>query len=148
MSVLMRAIMLGLATGGRSTAGLAALALTNGSSGGALGSPWTRRLAGVAAAGELVGDKLPQTPSRLQPRGLALRLAFGAVAGAVLTHREGGSRNRAALAGALGLLGAGAGSRLGASWRQTAGRRFGKDLPGALIEDACCAAAVRYASRA
>lgn len=148
MSVLTRATLLGLATGGRSTSGLAALTLTGNSSAGALGSSWARRLAGVAAAGELVGDKLPQAPSRLQPSGLAPRLAFGAVAGAVLTHREGGSRGRTALAATLGLAGAGAGSLLGASWRQAASRRFGKDLPGALIEDACCAAAVRYASRA
>ena len=148
MSVLTRATLLGLATGGRSTSALAALTLTNSSSGGVLGSPWTRRLARLAATGELVGDKLPQTPSRLQPEGLAPRLAFGAAAGAILTNREGGSRGRTALAGALGLLGAAAGSRLGASWRQVAGRQFGKDLPGALIEDACCAAAVRYASRA
>jgi uncharacterized membrane protein len=146
MSVLARAGLLGLATGSRSTAGLTALALTNPSSGGALGSRWTRRLAGTAAAGELVGDKLPQTPSRLQPEGLVPRLVVGAVAGAVLTHREGGSRVRTALAAGIGLLGAAAGSRLGASWRQLAGRRFDKDLPGALIEDACCVATARYAS--
>jgi uncharacterized membrane protein len=147
MSVLTRATLLGLATGGRSTSGLAALTLSSNSSGGVLGSPWARRLAGLAAAGELIGDKLPQAPSRLQVEGLVPRLAFGACAGAVLTHREGGSRSRSALAGALGLLGAAAGSRLGVSWRQAAGQRFGKDLPGALIEDGWCAAAVRYASR-
>jgi uncharacterized membrane protein len=148
MSDLTRAALLGLATGGRSTSGLAALTLTNHSSGGVLGSPWTRRLARVAATGELIGDKLPQAPSRLQPEGLAPRLAFGAVAGAVLSHREGGTRGRTALAAALGLLGAAAGSHLGVAWRQAASGRFGKDLPGALIEDACCAAVVRYASRA
>ncbi|MDQ1720409.1 MAG: hypothetical protein QOI26_143 [Pseudonocardiales bacterium] len=148
MPLLTRAALLGLASGGRSSFGLAALALTNSSSAGVLGSPWTRRLAGVAAAGELVGDKLPQTPSRLQPAGLAPRLASGAAAGAILAHREGGSRNRTVLAAALGLLGAAAGSWLGASWRQLAVRRFGKDLPGALIEDACWAATVHYASKA
>lgn len=147
MPVLARAALLGLATGGRSTAGLTALALTS-SSAGLLGSRWTRGLAGLATAGELVGDKLPQAPSRLQPVGLAPRLVFGTLAGAILAHREGSSRNRTALAGGLGLLGAAAGSRLGASWRQVAGQRFGADLPGALIEDACCAAAVHYASRA
>ena len=145
MSVFTRAALLGLATGGRSTSGLAALALTKPA--GVLGSRWTRRLAGTAAAGEFVGDKLPQTPSRLEPSGLAPRLILGAVTGAALTRRDGGSRNRALLAGALGVLGATAGSRLGSSWRQVAVRRFGKDLPGALIEDACCAVAARYASR-
>ncbi|MDQ1740137.1 MAG: hypothetical protein QOE53_1789 [Pseudonocardiales bacterium] len=147
MSVLTRAALLGLATGGRSTAGLTALALSHSAATGALGSRWTRRLTGTAAAGEFVGDKLPQTPSRLQPEGLAPRLVLGALTGAVLSHREGGNRNRALLAGALGLLGATAGSRMGVSWRQLASRRFGRDLPGALIEDAWCAAAARYASR-
>jgi uncharacterized membrane protein len=167
MSVLTRAALLGLASGARSTSGLAALALSNPSTAGLLGSRWTRRLAGTAAAGEFVGDKLPQAPSRLQPEGLAPRLILGAVSGAILTHREGGSRNRAVLAGALGLLGATAGSRLGVSWRRLAARRFGNDpsrstrsdsarqdrrnryadLPGALIEDAYCAIAARYASR-
>lgn len=147
MSALRRAALLGLATGARSTAGLTALTLTNDSSAGLLGSPWTRRLAGLAAAGELVGDKLPQAPSRLQPEGLAPRLAFGAVAGAILAHREGGARDQAVLAAGLGLLGAATGSWLGASWRRVASQRFGADLPGALIEDACCLAAARHASR-
>jgi uncharacterized membrane protein len=147
MPTLSRAVLLGLATGGRSTAGLSALALTNPSSTGVLGNRWTRRLAGTAAAGELVGDKLPQTPSRLQPSGLVPRLGLGAVTGAALARREGGNRGRTALAGALGLLGAAAGSRLGVSWRQQATRRFGKDLPGALIEDALWLGVARYASR-
>lgn len=147
MSVLTRALLLGLATGGRSTSGLAALSLTKNPAAGALGSRWARRLAGTAAAGEFVGDKLPQTPSRLEPSGLAPRLVLGAFTGAALTRREGGGVNRALLAGALGVLGATAGSRLGLSWRQVATRRFGNDLPGALIEDACCAVAARYASR-
>jgi uncharacterized membrane protein len=42
--------------------------------------PWTRRLLMAAAAGELVGDKLPATPSRLAPAGIAARLALGALA--------------------------------------------------------------------
>jgi uncharacterized membrane protein len=147
MPTLPRAALLGLATGGRSTAGLTALALTNPSSSGVLASRWTRRLAGTAAAGELVGDKLPQTPSRLQPEGLVPRLVLGTAAGAILTRREGAGRGRTVLAGALGLLGAAAGSKLGVSWRQQASRRFGKDLPGALIEDALWLGVARYASR-
>ena len=147
MSVLTRAALLGLATGGRSTSGLAALALSRPGAAGALRNRWLRRLVGAAAAGEFVGDKLPQTPSRLQPEGLAPRLVLGAVTGALLAWREGGSRNRALQAGALGLLGATAGSRLGVSWRRLAARRFGRDVPGALIEDAVSAVAARYASR-
>jgi len=147
MPSLVRAALLGLATGGRSTSGLTALTLTNPSSAGVLGNRWTRRLAAAAATGELLGDKLPRTPSRLQPEGLLPRLACGAAAGAILASRAGGGRGRATLAAGLGLLGAAAGSRLGASWRQLAARRFGHDLPGALIEDAWVLAAGRYASR-
>jgi len=147
MATLTHAALLGLATGGRSTAGLSALALTNPSSTGALAGRWTRRLISTAAAGELVGDKLPQTPSRLQPQGLVPRLGLGVVTGAVLARREGAGRGRTVLAGALGLLGAAAGSRLGAAWRQQATQRFGKDLPGALIEDALTLGVARYASR-
>jgi hypothetical protein len=39
--------------------------------------PWTRRLVVAAAAGELVVDKLPATPSRLVPAGTVGRLAMG-----------------------------------------------------------------------
>jgi uncharacterized membrane protein len=41
---------------------------------------WTKRLLIAAAAGELVADKLPNTPSRLEPAGIAGRLALGALA--------------------------------------------------------------------
>jgi uncharacterized membrane protein len=147
MSIISRAVLVGLATGGRSTSGLAALALTNKSSGGPLSNPWVGRLAATAAAGELVGDKLPQTPGRLQPQGLAPRLLFGGAAAAILAHREGGSARVTALAAALGVLGGAAGAQLGASWRQLAQRKLGSDLPGALIEDASWIAAAHYATR-
>lgn len=42
--------------------------------------PWTRRLLVAAAAGELVADKLPTTPSRLAPPGFIGRLVMGALA--------------------------------------------------------------------
>jgi hypothetical protein len=42
--------------------------------------PRTRGLLVAAAAGELVVDKLPTTPSRLAPPGLAARLVLGALA--------------------------------------------------------------------
>jgi uncharacterized membrane protein len=44
---------------------------------------WTKRLLIAAAAGELVADKLPNTPSRLEPAGIAGRLALGALAGSL-----------------------------------------------------------------
>jgi uncharacterized membrane protein len=42
--------------------------------------PWIRRLLVAAAAGELVVDKLPTTPSRLEPPGIVARLIMGALA--------------------------------------------------------------------
>ncbi len=145
MSILLRAAALGLATGGRSTVGLAALALTSERTGSWQTSRWAVRAASTAAAGELIGDKLPQTPSRLQPPPLAGRLVFGTLGAAILAHREGGSRSNTVLAGALGLAGAAATSWGGASWRKVAAGRLGNDLPGALIEDAGCLALARYA---
>ncbi len=138
MSIILRAALLGLATGGRSTAGLTALAVTVTSSrgGSPLTNPWTGRAAVVAGLGEAVVDKLPQTPSRLRPVVLGPRLAFGAVSGAILAHRAGGGRATSVLAATAGLAGAAAGSWLGVSWRGRASSRFGADLPGALIEDA------------
>ena len=41
---------------------------------------WTKRLLIAAAAGELVADKLPNTPSRLEPTGIAGRLVLGGLA--------------------------------------------------------------------
>src|ERR1700712_5583488 len=125
MSIITRAVLLGLATGGRSTSGLAALALTNKSSCGPLSSPWVAKLAATAAAGELVGDKLPQIPSRLQPQALVPRLLLGGAAAAILAHREGGTARITTLAAALGLLASAAGAQLGTSWRQLAQRKFG-----------------------
>jgi uncharacterized membrane protein len=45
-----------------------------------LRQPWTRRVLVAAAAGELIADKLPNTPSRLEPAGIVGRLVLGALA--------------------------------------------------------------------
>ncbi|MEO6700490.1 MAG: DUF4126 domain-containing protein [Jatrophihabitantaceae bacterium] len=148
MSILIRSMLLGLATGGRSSIGLAALAATaDRSTGSVLTGRWAARLAGLAATGELIGDKLPQTPSRLQPAGAVARLALGAVGAGVLAHRDGNRRAVTLLASALGLAGAAAGTQLGARWRAIASVKFGADLPAALIEDAGCLAAAAAATR-
>ncbi len=83
-----------------------------------LRSPWAQRLTGVAAAGELIGDKLPMTPSRLDPGPLAGRFLFGALVGAA------GMANgdRSPLAGALlGAAGAGLGAVCGYHLRRQLG---------------------------
>ena len=87
MSSLELAALAGAATGLRSTVAVAALI-----NAGAPGLPrqLTGHVARVAAslgvAGELVADKLPSTPSRLEPAGLGGRLALAAAAGAVLAR--------------------------------------------------------------
>ena len=73
---------------------------------------------GSLVLGELVGDKLPATPSRLHPEPLVVRLLVGALAGAAITHEAGASP---AAGGAVGAVTAGAGS--------VAGNRFRVFLP-------------------
>jgi uncharacterized membrane protein len=74
-------MLLGAASGLRSQLGLATLvARPDPTLPAMLRQPWTRRVMVAAAAGELVGDKLPATPSRLSPPGIAARLALGALA--------------------------------------------------------------------
>jgi uncharacterized membrane protein len=67
---------------------------------------------GVATAlkfligGEVVGDKLPNTPDRIVPQQLATRAASGALVGATLYKSKGGSLVSGALVGALGAVAA------------------------------------------
>ena len=74
-------VLLGAATGSRGQLGLAAVVVRSDSSLPSIfRRPWTRRVLVAAAAGELVVDKLPTTPSRLEPPGLIGRLVMGALA--------------------------------------------------------------------
>ena len=144
MSIYPRAALLGLATGGRSTVGITALALTTPRSRSWLTNRWVGRAAGLGSLVELVGDKLPKAPSRFAPPGLASRLVGGAVGGALLARRSGrpGSMVPAAL---IGLLAAILGAVLGSRWRSLAARRFGTDWPGAVLEDVVSLALAGYA---
>ncbi len=57
-------------------------------------------------AGELVGDKLPNTPNRIVPQQLGVRAASGALIGATVYKTKGGSLAGGALVGALGAVAA------------------------------------------
>ncbi|MVN76089.1 hypothetical protein GO988_07110 [Hymenobacter sp. HMF4947] len=57
-------------------------------------------------AGELVGDKLPNTPNRIVPQQLSARAASGALVGATVYKTKGGSALSGALVGALGAVAA------------------------------------------
>ncbi len=98
-----------------------------------LDSGATRGLTAVAAAGEVVGDKLPMVPSRLQPGPLGGRVIVGALAGATLSHR---TPVALAVGAMLGAATAGAGSAAGYYARKALGEATGvPDLVWAVLED-------------
>jgi len=139
---LLRAAALGAASGSRSAAGLAAVALTSrpddtGPVASRLGGRTGGALSGLAAAGELVADKLPGVPSRLAPLGLIPRAAFGATSAAAVARRDGHDPTLPGLVGAAAAIGT---AVLGVHLRAAAQRRFGSDRPGAVAEDLIAAA--------
>lgn len=56
----------------------------------------------VLAAGELIGDKIPNVPDRTVPLEFGARIASGATCGAFLSQTEGESVAAGAVAGGLG----------------------------------------------
>lgn len=87
----------------------------------------------LAAIGELVNDKLPKTPSRLAPGGLAPRILFGGLAGAAVAV---GGGQALWLGIVLGIVGSLAGARAGYHIRKSIVASLGvKDLYIALVED-------------
>jgi uncharacterized membrane protein len=54
--------------------------------------------------GEVVGDKLPNTPNRIVPQQLGVRAVSGALVGATLYKSKGGSVVSGALVGVLGAV--------------------------------------------
>jgi uncharacterized membrane protein len=87
----------------------------------------------VLALGELVGDKLPKTPSRLSPPGLIGRIVFGGGCGAALMIVAGAVWIAGAVLGAIGAV---VGAYVGYFVRRMLTSRAGlPDLPIALLED-------------
>ncbi|MEN3370748.1 MAG: hypothetical protein V7609_2891 [Verrucomicrobiota bacterium] len=97
-----------------------------------LGFPITACVLSVLAIGELIGDKLPRTPSRKTPMPFSARIAIGALCGAAL-----GLSSQALMAGLVaGAIGALAGTLGGYELRARLVKAIGgKDLPIALLED-------------
>ncbi len=89
------AILLGAAAGLRTSMPFGALALRS-----RLGAGPVRVAAFAAVAGELTIDKLPMTPSRTSPPGLAGRLASGAACGGLTAGVAGAVVGSAAAAAA------------------------------------------------
>jgi len=96
-----------------------------------LGLPVTAWILTGLTALELVGDKLPKTPSRKAPGPFVARVVSGALCGAAVGW-PGGQEAAGALAGALGAV---LGTLGGYAARMRLARRFGRDLPAALLED-------------
>ena len=97
---------LGFVAGLRSQMPLAALslAMVRGGRGGFLGNRFVASGLCLAALGEMVGDKLPVTPSRLQPGSLGGRLMFGTLAAALLSRQMSSPAVFGATLGASGAL--------------------------------------------
>jgi uncharacterized membrane protein len=124
MNSLVRAGLLGAATGARSATPLAALAAQG-------SNRWLKVFATAAAGGELIADKLPGTPSRVKPAPLTARIVTGAVAAGLDARRRGRGVAGPALVGASA---AAVASYAGAWWRAFATHR-GYATPAALAED-------------
>jgi hypothetical protein len=121
-----RSLLLGVATGGRSSLGLAGPTVTAADAGAG------KKLAAlVSLVGELYTDKQPATPDRTSAAALPARLASGAGGGALLARRQGAN---AALPVLAGMAGSAAGSFGGLAWRRWAGTRM-PALQAALVED-------------
>ena len=138
--LLLLALLLGVSAGLRSMTPLAVVAwaargwpAVAASSLGFMAAPITGYVFAALAIGELIADKLPFIPSRLQPGALGGRVISGALTGAVAAIAVQGSPVLAGVAGAIGGL-AGAFGGYAVRHRLTAGRKL-PDLPIALIED-------------
>jgi uncharacterized membrane protein len=108
-----------------------------------LTSPKVTALLLASAAGELVVDKLPFTPSRLMTGSLVVRAGVGALAGALLCRRSGLQPLRGSAIGAAGAL---AGSYAG--YHVRAGLVAATGLPDPLIAVLEDVAAVAIGSNA
>ena len=127
-----RSLAIGAATGGRSFSGIAAVSLSSTRDERPLGNPVAKVLVGLLAVGELVLDKSPKAPNRLEPPGLVGRIVFGGASAGLLARRHSASPIPQVVVGMAAALTAAFAGHWGRS--RLAGR-FGADLPGALIED-------------
>jgi len=69
-----------------------------------LTSPKTATALAVMAGGELIGDKLPNSPDRIAPPVLSGRIVAGAMSGAALSEADGQPLAYGAVLGAVGAL--------------------------------------------
>jgi uncharacterized membrane protein len=97
-----------------------------------MGFKYTPVVFTLLAIGEIINDKLPNTPSRKVPPQFVARIVSGSLVGCSVGAAS-GSLISGLFAGAIGAV---AGTLGGAAVRTRLAARFGKDLPAALLEDA------------
>ncbi|GAA1347764.1 hypothetical protein [Arthrobacter roseus] len=131
LPLLGRSLMLGAATGSRSTLAFAGPVLAKKLGGRNKPSGRTAGLTAVALGSELLVDKLPMTPSRLGKSGLPPRFISAAGGAIVLARRD---RSNAVLPVIASAVGAAAGSFGGAAWRDYA-QQLGWTWQAGLVED-------------
>lgn len=140
-SVYLKAGLLGFVTGLRSMTPLALLNWTRRVGVDAdstieqfLDAPASRVVSSMLAVGELVGDKLPMTPSRLAIGPFLGRITIGAIAGAAICQR---SRVSPVIGAAIGATTASVGSAAGFYARKSLGKiKFVPNVVWASAEDA------------
>ena len=99
-----------------------------------LASPRSATVLTVLAAGEMAADKMPFVPARTELPSLVGRAASGALCGAVVAARRGGSKPVAAVIGAAAAVGM---AHLAYCVRKRVGETTGlPDVVTALAEDA------------
>jgi uncharacterized membrane protein len=108
-----------------------------------LGSDLGLTLLGLSAVGEAIGDKLPIVPDRTDPGPFLGRIAFGAVAGALVAGAVGEPARAGVVPGALGAV---VGTLAGFGYRSTlAARTSVPDPVWAVIEDGAAVALGQFA---
>ncbi|WP_158943156.1 DUF4126 family protein [Granulicella sp. S190] len=97
-----------------------------------LGYAATPYILTLFAVGELINDKLPKTPSRKTPPQFITRVVTGLLVGAAI-----GAAHQYLVLGLIGgAIGAVLGTFGGSALRAKLSESIGRDLPGALLEDA------------
>jgi uncharacterized membrane protein len=127
------ALLLGTATGLRSSSGLAAVVIGTDPEGlpSFLRGRPARTVVALGALGELVIDKLPVTTSRLNPGPLAARIVLGGLAAGLFAR---GLRQPVVLAAAVGSLSALVSAKVGHDTRAALAKRV-TDPVAAVMED-------------
>jgi uncharacterized membrane protein len=113
---------------------------------GVLGASVTPYIFTLLAIGELILDKLPQTPSRKAPGAFIARIISGTFCGAALGAAGGAAVGGLIAGGGGAIIGTFGGYEFRSRLVKASG---GRDLPIALLEDACAiVAAVWIVARA